>query len=147
MGRHDSPVAIHRTVVEALTVDAMVLADEVESYFGGEELEFALPLMEPDAQAAIARVALKLATRLNRLVDWLVHHDARTEAPPEAVGSAAQLFSDEDGLELPPRARALAEATRTLFALVEGLHDHRRATRMESPARALQSRLAASLAR
>ena len=138
----DNPVAIHRTVIEGLTVDAMVLADEVESYFGGDDLESALPCMDAATQAAVARIGLKLATRLNRLVEFLVRADARHEAAPETVGTAEQLCTAEDTALLPPRARALAEAARQLLERVERLRDLGGiAMPAVSPARALQQRL------
>ncbi len=145
MEANDSPVTVHRTVVEALTIDAMVLADEIESYFGGDKLEAALPAMDAARQGAVARVGLKAATRINRLVEWLVQSEMSALKPPESVVPAEPLWTEDDARRLPPTARALAEATTDLFERAGRMHDPALGVPMVSPARALQDRIAAEM--
>jgi len=134
------PIVLHRTLVEGLTIDAMVLADEIETYFGGEELQLALTDMSPQRQALFARVGLKMAGRLNRLVEWLVR------ILPHEVAIGEPICAADECCHLTPPARALAEATTLLFARMEQLHDPESAVAaVSSPARALQERLAQRL--
>jgi len=140
------PIVLHRTLIEGLTIDAMVLADEIETYFGGEELQLALTDMSPQRQALFARVGLKMAGRLNRLVEWLVRRDVRAEILPDEVAIGEPICATDECCHLTPPARALAEATTLLFARMEQLHDPENAVAaVSSPARALQARLARRL--
>ena len=137
------PVVLHRTLVEGLTIDAMVLADEIETYFGSEEQELALLQMDSARQALVARLGLKLATRINRLVEWLVRRDDDTPATFEIAASGERLCSLEEASLLPPSARALAEAATQLFARVAQLSGPEGGVvAVSSPARALQDSLA-----
>ena len=64
----DTPVAIHRNRrggVEPST--RWCSPTRSKAIFGGDDLEAALPLMDGATQAAVARVGLKLATRLKPL--------------------------------------------------------------------------------
>jgi len=140
------PVILHRTLIEALTIDAMVLADEIETYFGGDDLAVSLASFDVARQAAIAHVGLKLATRINRLVAWLVRGDHANEPPPEALELSEPFCSDKDANLLSPPARALAGAANELFTRVRVLGDPEKMVEaIASPARALQASLAERL--
>lgn len=135
----DAPVAIHQTMFETLAVDAMVLADEVETYFEGATFDDEMRRLPSGSQAALARVALKIGKRLAACVEWLI----RREGPdaPRVPGEEG-MWSAEDELALPPRARALAEAARAVLARVAQLGDIAGPLPpVASPARALQQEL------
>jgi len=115
-------------LVDSLYVEAMVLADEVRSYFdetGRIERE-ALPPLE---RVAFSCESLKVTTRLMHVIAWLltrraVEHGeisaAQARAPSRRLGLAAD--SDSDTLAmLPETARALIDASRDLYARVERL--------------------------
>ena len=132
----DEPVAIHRTVLETLTVDAMVLADEVETFFHGPEFETMLGGLDPDRRAATSRVAFEIGQRLNGLVQLLVRGEPLPTSPDPA-------WTPEDEALLAPQPRALAEATRELTGKIERLSisgDPGNAA--ASPARELQRHIA-----
>lgn len=144
MAGTESAITIHRSSVESLIVDAMVLIDEVETYFVDfDDAKGALPA---EAQAGLTLAGGRIAARLTKLVDWMVRHDPRFESPPERYGV------DDDGdpepSQLPARARALIAAAHALFAQVDGLSDTRSGVvAVESPARALQEHLARTFSR
>lgn len=138
------PVRINRSVVEQLAIDAMLLADEAESYFGGEE-DPACAAMSVEMQVEFACEAFRTTALLKQLVDRLNRPELVGKEPPLAEAAPA------DGFELnklPPRARAIVAATRALHARVRELETQRLiAATMgaPSPARELQVHLAAAL--
>lgn len=144
MALSDEPVRIHSTLIERLTVDAMVLADEIESYFGGEEFEGNAGMLEPAQQALVARAGLRLSRLVNALVEALARNDAHVL--PQAAPAGDQDWMRAEVAALPPRARALVEATRALTERIEGLQSAGGPTQeAPSPARALQAFLAEQL--
>ena len=140
------PFAVHRSSVEMLAVDAMVLADEIETYFAGDELAAALTTMSDGEHAAMGRVGLVMITRVKRLVDWLGSAEPHLDQPPQAADAEAPTWATADLARVTPEARVFAMATSELFDRLERMRDPARAAAdMPSPARALQARLAARL--
>lgn len=135
-------------VIDALYVEAMVLADDARAYFDTFSRE------ERDALGPVLRVAfscesLKVTTRLMHIIAWLLTHRSQT-APPPGVNPlhAARLGGPTETdlaalADLPDGARARIEASLDLYARVArldaeiGNEDH-----PESPARALLNQLA-----
>jgi len=138
------PVRINRSVLEQLAIDAMLLADEAESYFGGEE-DPACATLPVELQVEFACEAFRTTALLKQLVDRLSRPELVGASPPLAEPGAP------DSLELqklPPRARAIVAATRALHARVRDLEFQRlaaAASPLPSPARQLQAHLVASL--
>ena len=144
--------AIHRHLIDALYVEAMVLADEARSYFddGGR--------LEREALAPMARVtfsceSLKVTTRLMHLIAWLLTQRAvlagelrASDAldPARRLGNAPD--SDAEVLAgLPPQARAMIASSIDLHRRVARL-DAAQATGAHGPgpARSMLDRLAMS---
>lgn len=137
------PVVITRALVEQLTIEAMVLADEAESYFSGEE-EPARAELAPELQVAFACEAFRTAARLKQLVDWLARHDPRGLAVEPWPHEPAERLPEHE--RLPPRARAIVAATHELCERVAALRPRRATQPVVSPARMLQAQLEAQLA-
>ena len=138
-------------IIDALYVEAMVLADDARAYFDTFSRE------ERDALGPVLRVAfscesLKVTTRLMHVIAWLlarrqggsdvgassVHGPLKlggpTETDPEAI------------LGLPDGAQIRISASLDLYARVARLEaELQRAEPAESPARALFDRLSRSL--
>ena len=141
---------VHTRLIDALYVEAMVLADEARSYFddGGRADREALSPME---RVAFSCESLKVTTRLMHIIAWLLTQRAidageltRREAldPSRRLG-AAPVTDGAVFASLPDPARALIAASADL---------HRRVARLDaaqeldaplpSPARSIQDRLA-----
>ncbi len=141
---------VHTRLIDALYVEAMVLADEARSYFddGGRADRDALSPME---RVAFSCESLKVTTRLMHIIAWLLTQRAidageltRREAldPSRRLG-AAPVTDIGVFATLPNPARALIAASADL---------HRRVARLDaaqeqdvpapSPARSIQDRLA-----
>lgn len=139
------PISITRGMVESLTIEALVLADEADAYFAGDEERHERERLEPRLQIAFAGEALRTSSLLKQLLDWLAQGALDGPCPPDALQRAAPLSPDVD--ELPPRARALAHATRALWRRVSDLPRLQPAREAAiSPARMLQHSLATRLA-
>lgn len=84
---------LHRRLVDSLYVEAMVLADEVRSYFdeGGRADREAL---DPMARVAFSCESLKVTTRLMHVIAWLLTQravDAGEMAPRDALDPSRRL--------------------------------------------------------
>lgn len=142
---------IHLTnrLVDALYVEAMVLADEVRTYFdepGRTERE----TLEPLLRVGFSCESLKVTTRLMHVIAWLLTRRAveageisasQARQPTRLLGPAAP--SDPGVIAaLPETARTLIEASRDLYARVERLdRDIDRPAAIASPALGLLHRL------
>jgi len=142
-------VRITPRLVDALYVEAMLLADEARGYFDdvgkGERL-----LLEPFERVGFACESLKVTTRIMHIVAWLLtqraietgelhHGDGRR--PERRLGHATD--SDPKVVEqLPPAAQRLIIASTDLYARVQRLDQGQLDDEpMQSPARALMGRL------
>ncbi|MDT7934361.1 MAG: hypothetical protein RQ833_07135 [Sphingomonadaceae bacterium] len=143
MAQANAPVQINRSVVEQLMVDAMLLADEAESYFAGEDPEGGLSV---DQHVELACEAFRTVAILKGLVERLGQ-----PALPADLEPLSPIPDSLDAAELPPKGRAILAATRALHERVRDFEARRSALTQfgvtASPARLLQDRLAASIAR
>ncbi len=139
-------------LVGALYIEAMVLADEVRTYFdetGREERDSLAPLQ----RVSFSCESLKVTTRLMHIIAWLLTWRAveageitaaQAREPSRRLGQASD---SDDGIvdTLPEKARALINTSRELYYRVSrldtGLAPDAAAT---SPARKLMDRLEAS---
>lgn len=144
--------AMHRRLVDALYLDAMLLADEARGYFeavGRSERE----ALDPAARVDFACESLRVTTRLTHVIAWLLTQRA-VEAgelvprqalhPSRRLGDAA--VSDEKTVALlPPQARALVAASEALYRRAAA-QDAALAAAMpgDSPVHSMQERLAGS---
>ena len=140
-------------LVDALYVEAMVLADEARAYFddhGRTDRES----LDPIIRVSFSCESLKVTTRLMHVVAWLLTRRA-VEAGEidarEARSSSRQLGAAPSSetmaiAQLPPSARALVDASIDLYARVARLDQEiDREQPMLSPARRLLDRLEQSL--
>ncbi|SFP63208.1 regulator of CtrA degradation [Sphingomonas rubra] len=140
-------------VVDALYVDAMLLADEARSYFeeqGRAERE----ALSPNDRVAFSCESLHVTTRLMHVVAWLLTRRAVDAGELSATGAldpARRLASAPRPLAsliaaLPARAAALVTASADLHRRAAVLDEAFAADRPpSSPARSMQQRLVALL--
>lgn len=136
-------------LISALYIEAMLLADEVRTYFdetGREERDSLAPLQ----RVSFSCESLKVTTRLMHIIAWLLTWRAveageitaaQAREPSRRLGEAAE--SDEMIVTaLPEKARALIHTSRDLYQRVARL-DAGLAPEIDSisPARALMDRL------
>lgn len=141
---------IHRRLIDALYVEAMVLADDARSYFddGGRTEREALT---PMARVTFSCESLKVTTRLMHVIAWLLTQRAvlagelragdaldPSRRLGDAPGSDAMAVAD-----LPAHAREVVAASVDLHRRVARL-DEAQVTEVieESPARQMMQRLA-----
>ena len=115
-------------LVDALYVEAMILADEARSYFDdrGRADRDALP---PLARVAFTCESLKVTTRLMHVIAWLLTRravEAGELSPQDAREPARRLGRIDSGdtgslQELPDTARALVAASDDLYQRVQRL--------------------------
>ena len=142
---------LHRRLVDALHVEAMVLADEARSYFdeaGRAERE----ALDPLDRVGFSCESLKVTTRLMHVIAWLLTQravDAGELRPRDALHPSRRLgdapLSDPAAiLVLPARAQALIEGSTDLHRRVARLDSAQAAAPpAPSPVRGMQDRLAA----
>lgn len=137
-------------VIDALYVEAMVLADDARAYFDMFSRE------ERDALGPVLRVAfscesLKVTTRLMHVIAWLLAHRGQGGGGYSSPGGPLKLGgpteTDADAVAgLPEGARTRIAASIDLYARVARLEaELLRAEPPESPARALFERLSRSI--
>ena len=143
----DAAPAVTAKVINALYVEAMLLADEARAYFDLHSRD-SRNQMTPLQRVGFSCESLKVTTRLMHIVAWLLTQRALAEnAPPvetpgsQRLGSVAQ--SEEAAIiQLPQEARQLITASLELYSRVKWLEDQLISENTPlSPARSLQSRL------
>jgi regulator of CtrA degradation len=146
---------LSRKVIEALMIEALLLNDEVRSYFEGRGREDRFTL-DPLGQVNHSAESLKATTRLMHITAWLMSRRTRAEqdagvlkAKPARLGRV-ESSADQMILVLPEEAMRLVRATLDLYDRV-GRLDRQTATfetSAQSPSqfmrRAIEQRLAAS---
>jgi regulator of CtrA degradation len=139
--------AVTAKVINALYIEAMVLADEARAYFDLHSRD-SRNQMTPLQRVGFSCESLKVTTRLMHIVAWLLTQRALAEnAPPietpssQRLGSVAQ--SEASALaQLPEEAQHLISASIELYSRVKWLEDQLINDNAPlSPARSLQSRL------
>ncbi|MFM9828067.1 MAG: DUF1465 family protein [Sphingomonas sp.] len=140
---------VRRRLIDALYIDAMLIADEARTYFDdGGRLE--RDLLGPMERVSFSCESLKVTTRLMHIIAWLLTQravDAGEMAPREALDSSRRLgtppYSDPATVAgLPQEARALIANSIDLYRRTARLD----ATQLvdpiaESPARSMLKRL------
>lgn len=139
--------AVTAKVINALYIEAMVLADEARAYFDLHSRD-SRNQMTPLQRVGFSCESLKVTTRLMHIVAWLLTQRALAEnAPPietpssQRLGSVAQ--SEASAIaQLPEEAQQLISASIELYGRVKWLEDQLITDNAPlSPARSLQSRL------
>lgn len=145
--------AITPKLVNALYVEAMVLADEARAYFDRHGREDRLTL-DPIVRVAFSVESLKVTTRLMHVIAWLLTQRAveAGELTPAAAHNDARRLgeapeTDPAALDqLPEGAAHLVRSSQDLFARVSRLERSQfEPAAVASPARSLLSRLQRSL--
>ena len=152
MDESDLPAAevrITSRLVDSLSTEAMLLADEARSYFddAGREDRTAL---QPFARVGFACESLKVTTRIMHIVAWLLTQRAiesgeipnRDGRRPERRLGHAQDSDPAVVSQLPESAQRLINASADLYARVKRLDEGSLESEVpQSPARALMGRL------
>lgn len=139
-------------LVDALYVEAMLLADEARAYFdehGKDDRETLAPML----RVGFSCESLKVTTRLMHVIAWLLTrravesgelNEGQGKHPSRRLGHAAA--SDEELVQqLPEDARALILSSLELYARVKRLDMGMENTAaMPSPAHSLMRRIEAS---
>jgi regulator of CtrA degradation len=139
--------AVTAKVINALYIEAMVLADEARAYFDLHSRD-SRNQMTPLQRVGFSCESLKVTTRLMHIVAWLLTQRALAENAPsvetshsQRLGSVAQTEADTT-LQLPSEAQQLITASIELYTRVKWLEDQLITSEAKlSPARRLQSRL------
>lgn len=116
------PAAMRRQLVESLYTEAMILADEVRSYFerdGQEERR----LLSPMLRIGYSCESLKTTTRLMHVIAWLLTQRAidAHEIDAEEAGNHDRLLGDAVPSD-PDLCRQLPDSARLLIASSEQLY-------------------------
>lgn len=140
--------AVTAKVINALYVEAMLLADEARAYFDLHSRE-SRNQMTPLQRVGFSCESLKVTTRLMHIVAWLLNQRALVQDAPmpdatvnqQSLGAAPT--SDDASIDqLPREARQIILASSELYDRVHRLEQQMAAPpRSSSPARHLQSRL------
>jgi regulator of CtrA degradation len=139
--------AVTAKVVNALYIEAMVLADEARAYFDLHSRD-SRNQMTPLQRVGFSCESLKVTTRLMHIVAWLLTQRALAENAPgvetlssQRLGSVAQSEASATA-QLPEEAQQLIAASIELYSRVKWLEDQLiNDDAPLSPARSLQSRL------
>ena len=140
-------------LVDALYVEAMVLADEARSYFDTNGRDDRLSL-DPVDRVGFSCESLKVTTRLMHVIAWLLTQRAVAagELSPAQAGEAERRLgeapqTDRDLFQrLPETAAGLVQASEDLYDRVSRIDSGQIAQEPGgSPARSLLSRLQRSL--
>ncbi len=153
MGDDRTEARLHRHLIDALYVDAMLLADEARAYFdeGGRADREAL---DPMARVGFSCESLKVTTRLMHVIAWLLTQRAVAVgemAPGDALDPARRLgpapASDLPLVEsLPVKAQELIRSSMDLFRRTALLDEGQAmAGQATSPVQSMLERLAYSL--
>ncbi|MFA5968070.1 MAG: DUF1465 family protein [Sphingomonas sp.] len=153
MGELTTESRLHRHLIDALYVDAMLLADEARAYFdeGGRNDREAL---DPMTRVGFSCESLKVTTRLMHVIAWLLTQravEAGEMAPRDALDPARRLGtapqSDVALVDtLPRKARDLVQASMDLFRRTAMLDEGQCGLPASvSPVRSMLDRLAGSL--
>ncbi len=144
--------AIQRRLIDALYVEAMVLADEARSYFD-ESGRGERDALDPFVRVTFSCESLKITTRLMHVIAWLLTQravDAGELRPRDALDPSRRM-GDAPATDravvgvLPVRAQALVAASMDLHRRVLRLDQAQAAPEAQvSPARSMQLRLSSA---
>jgi regulator of CtrA degradation len=154
-GNENAVRDLHFDLIEALYIEAMVLADEARAYF---EQTSNLPNhpdmvgMRPMVRVGFSCESLKTTTRLMQIISWLLFQRAIHAGELDAQQAAARANNLGDGIAsdadicktLPDTARLIIAASEQLYARVARLQRHQdrpRTAPPASPVHAMQQQL------
>lgn len=138
--------AVTAKVINALYIEAMVLADDARAYFDLHSRNNRNQ-MTPLQRVGFSCESLKVTTRLMHVVAWLLTQRAIAESAPPVPSQPQPLGIVTDSEEsaiaaLPQEAQQLITASAELYRRVKRLEQQLASqVPMASPARHLQSRL------
>ncbi len=153
MADHDGGGQLTPKLVDALYVEAMVLADEARSYFDTAGRDDRLAL-DPIDRVGFSCESLKVTTRLMHVIAWLLTQRAVAagELSRTQAGAAERRLGDAPATDadlfprLPEAAAELVRSTEELYERVSRLDGGNFAEGAAgSPARSLLNRLQRSL--
>jgi regulator of CtrA degradation len=153
MASEAARAALTPRLVDALYIEAMVLADEARSYFDTQARDDRL-VLDPVDRVAFSCESLKVTTRLMHVIAWLLTQRALAAgelspaqaARPERRLGEAQASDARLMPKLPEQGAALIRASEELYERVRRLDEGSYAREpAHSPARSLLSRLERSL--
>jgi regulator of CtrA degradation len=131
-------------VINALYVEAMVLADEARAYFD-QAGHSARDAMRPLDRVSFSCESLKVTTRLMHSIAWLLTQRAMEERTSPGSDPRLGLAASSDSRTLdtlPEEARRIVSATIDLYDRITRLQRNlQHSIPVASPARQLQSRL------
>lgn len=144
----DSDHQLTLRVVNALYIEAMVLADEARAYFD-EACQDARNQMSPLVRVTFSCESLKVTTRLMHVIAWLLNQKAVARGEGRISDHSRMGFatlSDPETLHsLPPDALRIIELTSELYNRVKRLEGRMPFGKTGySPARTLHSKLSGS---
>ena len=145
----DSESQITSRVIDALYIEAMVLADEARAYFD-EACHDSRVRMTPLARVTFSCESLKVTTRLMHVIAWLLNQKAmmRGDAVPSGHGQLGTAAMSESNqlTGLPEEAQRVVTASDDLYQRIKRIDKTIYVSRfLPNPARQLQSRLMSSL--
>ena len=147
--KFDSESQITSRVIDALYIEAMVLADEARAYFD-DACHDSRIRMTPLARVTFSCESLKVTTRLMHVIAWLLNQKAIVRgdgAPSDRVQLGAAAMSEGSELAgLPEDALRVVMASDDLYQRIKRIDKTMHVARYApNPARQLQSRLMSSL--
>lgn len=146
---------LHFDLIEALYIEAMVLADEARAYFEQTSNTPNHPdmvHMRPMVRVGFSCESLKTTTRMMQIISWLLFQRAIHAGELDAEQAAARMNDLGDGIasdpetcrQLPDTARLIIAASEQLYGRVARLQRHQarpRAAPPASPVHAMQLQL------
>ncbi|GAA4812290.1 hypothetical protein GCM10023232_04390 [Sphingosinicella ginsenosidimutans] len=149
MATEAARAALTPRLVDALYIEAMVLADEARSYFDSQARDDRL-VLDPVDRVAFSCESLKVTTRLMHVIAWLLTQRALAAGEishaqagqPERRLGEAQASDSRLMPKLPEQGAELIRASEELYERVRRLDEGSYAREpVASPARSLLSRL------
>jgi regulator of CtrA degradation len=109
---------LSKRVVEALMIEALLLNDELRSYFDGEgRLDRAK--LDPIGQVTHASESLKATTRLMHITAWLMSRRSRVSSEDENTSCASARLGNAENVQSGMLDRLADEAQRLILASVD----------------------------
>jgi regulator of CtrA degradation len=128
--------------IDALYTDALLLADEVRTYFD-DTCRSARDALPPRPRVLFSCEALKVTTRLMHIVAWLLAARADADALPQRLSPVE--WSDPEAIaDLPEDARTLILASQDLYLRVSKLERQLLTAPIPSPVTQMLSQLQAA---
>lgn len=138
-----APTPITHRLIDALYIEAMVLADEARAYFD-DVTPAARASLGARARVVFASEAARVTARLTQMIAWLLNARATGGVPPSHLITPGIRVGEVDQ-SLPDEARALVQASEDLFTRVARLDEELRTSAPRTPVRDLMGQITAAL--